>query len=202
MAKSKRSKKDLNMDKKLQKKLQEEYERQNNHERIIQMNVGDADLEYSKLFGANKNLYRTIASLADGLKPGKRRLFYSWWELEHKPISTKRETISKLRFIKVDKLSSNTVNYHPHGTTATDELIGKEGQYWNNNVMTIVPQGSQGNLRGDAWAAGRYREAKMSEYLIDCFFSDFNKYCIPMKLGYDGESYEPEFLDKEPLLSN
>ena len=113
------------------------------------MTVGDADLEYSKLFGANKNLYRTIASLADGLKPGKRRLFYSWWELEHKPISTKRETISKLRFIKVDKLSSNTVNYHPHGTTATDELIGKEGQYWNNNVMTIVPQGSYGNMRGD-----------------------------------------------------
>ena len=43
-------------------------------------------------------------------------------------------------------------------------------------------------------SAGRYREAKMSEYLIDCFFSDFNKYCIPMKLGYDGESWEPEFL--------
>ena len=34
----------------------------------------------------------------------------------------------------------------------------------------------------------------MSEYLIDCFFTDFNKYCIPMKLGYDGESYEPEIL--------
>lgn len=194
MAKSKRSKKDLNMDKKLQKKLQEEYERQNNNERIIQMNVGDADLEYSKLFGANKNLYRTIASLADGLKPGKRRLFYSWWELEHKPTSTKRETISKLRFIKVDKLSSNTVNYHPHGTTATDELIGKEGQYWNNNVMTIVPQGSYGNMRGDSPAAGRYREAKLSEYTIDCFFDDFDKYCVPMKLGYDGENYEPEFL--------
>ena len=46
----------------------------------------------------------------------------------------------------------------------------------------------------DTASAGRYREAKMSEYLIDCFFSDFNKYCIPMKLGYDGESWEPEFL--------
>ena len=50
------------------------------------------------------------------------------------------------------------------------------------------------NLRGDSPAAGRYREAKLSEYVIDCFFSDFNKYCVPMKLAYDGESYEPEFL--------
>ena len=37
-------------------------------------------------------------------------------------------------------------------------------------------------------------EAKMSEYLIDCFFDDFQKYCVPMKESYDGERLEPEFL--------
>lgn len=192
--KSKRSKKDLKMDKKLQGKFNDEFGERFGNEKITKINVADADLEYSKLFGANKNLYRTIASISDGMKPGKRRLFYSWWELEKKPTNTKRETLNKLKFIKVDKLSANTVNYHPHGTSATDELIGKEGQYWSNNVMTIVPQGSYGNMRGDSPAAGRYREAKMSEYTIDCFFDDFDKYCVPMKLGYDGENYEPEFL--------
>lgn len=111
------------------------------NEKITKVNIADADLDYTKLFGANKNLYRTIASLIDGMKPGKRRLFYSWWELEHKPMNTKKETLNKLKFIKVDKLSANTVNYHPHGTTATDELLGKEGQYWNNNILTLISQG-------------------------------------------------------------
>ena len=164
------------------------------NERIEQVNVADADLDYVEIFGANKNLYRTIASMTDGLKPGARRLFYSWWELEHKPTNTDRSTLNKLKFIKVDKLSANTVNYHPHGTSATDELIGRLGQYWNNNVMCIVPQGSYGNMAGDIPAAGRYREAKMSEFMIDCFFDGFDKYCVPMKLGYDGENYEPETL--------
>ena len=82
------------------------------------------------------------------VKPGKRRLFYSWWELENKPMNTEKSTLNRLKYIKVDKLAANTVNYHPHSTSATDELIGKEGQYWSNNVMTIVPQGSYGNLRG------------------------------------------------------
>ena len=106
----------------------------------------------------------------------------------------KRERLKKLKFVKVDRLSSNTVKYHPHGTSATDELIGREGQYWNNNVMLLVPQGSYGNMRGDTPGAGRYREAQLSEYAIDCFFDGFFDYCVPMKLGYDGESYEPEFL--------
>lgn len=193
--KSKRNAKDLKMDKKLTEKLQTEFGERFGNEKITQMNVADADLELSQLFGANKNLYRTIASMVDGLKPVKRRLFYSWWELEKKPTNTDKSTISRLNFWKSQKLSSNsTGTYHPHGESSTNELIAKEGQYWNNNVMTIVPQGSYGNMRGDEPAAGRYREAKLSEYTIDCFFDDFDKYCIPMQVSYDGKGHEPEFL--------
>ena len=103
--KSKRNKKDIQMDNKLDKLLSDEYGERFGNEKIIQSNIAEAALEYSKLFGANKNLYRTIASLIDGLKPGKRRLFYSWWELENKPTNTKRETLNRLRSIKVDRLS-------------------------------------------------------------------------------------------------
>lgn len=194
--KSKRKKADEKMSKMLDAKFAQYYPEAETigNERIIQKNVADADLEYSQIFGANKNLYRTIASMIDGLKPGKRRLLYSWWELEHNPSNTDSDSIKKLKLFKVDKLSSNTVNYHPHGGDATEELIGREGQYWSNNVMLIVPQGSYGNMRGDRPAAGRYIMAKMSEYTIDCFFDEFEKYGVPMKLGYDGESFEPEYL--------
>lgn len=200
---TKRKKADQKMFDQLDAKFANELNEQQTfgNERITRVNVADADLEYIEIFGANKNLYRTIASLQDGLKPGARRLFYSWWELEHKPTKTDKATLNKLKFIKVDKLSANTVNYHPHGTSATDELIGRLGQYWSNNVMLIVPQGSYGNMAGDVPAAGRYREAKLSEFAIDCYFDDFDKYCVTMKLGYDGENYEPEFLPaKYPVI--
>lgn len=36
-------------------------------EKLTQQNVADATLEYSCLFGANKNVYRIAPSLQDGL---------------------------------------------------------------------------------------------------------------------------------------
>ena len=55
------------MTKNLDDKFSEVYGERFGNERITRMNVADASLEYSQLFGANKNLYRTIASLIDGL---------------------------------------------------------------------------------------------------------------------------------------
>lgn len=160
----------------------------------MQQNVADAVQEYSLLFGANKNLYRIAASLADGIKPGRRRLYWSWWLSEKRPQNTKPETLKRLRSYKTDTISSNAMSFHPHGSSANMDLIVREGQYWNNNVMAIVPQGSYGNIRGDQPAAGRYSEAKIGEYMIDCFFDDFDKYCVPMKKAYDGITDEPEYL--------
>ena len=65
--KSKRNKKDLKMSKNLDSKFSEIYGERFGNEKITRVNVADADLEYSQIFGANKNLYRTIASLIDGL---------------------------------------------------------------------------------------------------------------------------------------
>ena len=163
-------------------------------EKIIRENVADAAEKYSCIFGANKNLYRTIPSMQDGLKPGKRRLFYAWWENAGKPTNTKKETLNRLKFQKVHNIASWSMVYHPHSVDSNEEIIANEGQDWNNNVLTVVPQGNFGSIRGDRPASGRYIEAKMSEYLIDCFFDDFYKYSIPMKESYDGERIEPEFL--------
>lgn len=192
---SKRNKKDLRTESNLDAKLRAEFGERIGDEQIIEKNVADCAEEYTKIFGANKNLYRTIASMIDGVKPGMRRLLYSWWELENCPTNTRTETLNKLKFYKVDKLSSDTTgNYHPHGSTAIEETVGKAGQTWSNNAMLLVPQGSFGNIRGDKPAAGRYIEAKLSEYTIDCFFSDFDNYCVPMRPSYNGRTMEPEYL--------
>ena len=80
---SKRNKKDLRTESNLDAKLRAEFGERIGDEKIIEKNVADCAEEYTKIFGANKNLYRTIASMIDGVKPGMRRLLYSWWELEN-----------------------------------------------------------------------------------------------------------------------
>lgn len=192
--KSKRKSSDKKMMDNLEKRFSEMYGESFGNEKITRMNIADADLEYSQLFGANKNLYRTIPSLVSGLKPGATRLLYAWWELEGRPSNVNPETLKKLKFRKAATISSKTMEYHPHGDAAMSELIGRLGQPWLNNVMLIEPQGSYGNCRGDEPGSGRYIECKLSEYTIDCFFDDFDNYCIPMKLSYTGDSYEPENL--------
>lgn len=171
------------------------------NEKITDVNVAEADLDYIKLFGANKNLYRTIPSLQDGLKPSSRRLFYTWWLHEKKPQNTNTATLNRLKFYKVNEISAWVVLFHPHSTDSIDQIVTKNAAPWLVNVQTIVPSGSFGNLRGDQAAAGRYRTAKMSEFMIDCFFDEFDTYAVPMKLGYNGEDYEPEYLPaKYPYL--
>ena len=192
--KSKRKAKDMKMSKNLDAKFTEVYGERFGNETIIDMNIADADFDYTRLFGANKNLYRVVPSLIDGLKPSKRRLLYSWWELEGRPQNTNRETLNKFKVRKVDHLMSTTQMYHPHGTTAIGDIIAEAGQPWLNNVMLLEPQGSSGNMYGNKAAAGRYRGAKMSEFTIDCFFDDFDKYCVATKLVYTGDAYEPEIL--------
>ena len=163
-------------------------------ETVYERNVASEAISYNQIAGANKNVYRIAPSLNDGLKPGRRRLYWSWWIACGRPQNTKPETLKKLKFMKVDTVASLAMAYHPHGSSANEELIGREGQYWNNNVMAIVPQGSYGNLQSSDPAAGRYIEARIGEYMIDCFFDDFDKYSVPMRPSYDGMNLEPVFL--------
>lgn len=161
-------------------------------EKITTQDIAEAAESYSCIFGANKNLYRVTPVLQDGLKPGKRRIFWAWWLNTGTPQTKNMKEKNKFR--KVSRIASDAMAYHPHGDGANEAVIGREGQYWNNNIMTIVPKGNYGSMRGDKVAAGRYIEAAFSEYLIDCFFDDFEKYCVPMKMSYDGEGIEPEYL--------
>ena len=150
--------------------------------------------DYSRLFGANKNLYRAIPSIQDGMKPALRRLLWSWWLADGRPQNTKPETLRKLKFYKGGILSNRSMEYHPHSDSGISDMLGRMGQDFSNNIMYIVKQGSFGNLERSEAASGRYITAKLSEFTIDCFFSDFDKYCVPMKPAYDGDKYEPEYL--------
>lgn len=168
-----------------------------NKDRVATINIAIAAEEFACIYGANKNLYRILPSLQDGLRPGKRRTLYALWKASGEPQNTKPETLSAMKR-NTHKLTSiigkAMGDYHPHGDTSIAETLCGEGQSFRNNINTIGTQGAYGSINGERHAAPRYLETYVPEYLIDCFFDDFDSYCVPMKPTYDGRRLEPEYL--------
>lgn len=152
--------------------------------KIEQRDVAEACTEYLNIFAANKNLYRVIPSLIDGLKPGLRRILYSMYIMgNHK------------KFHKVTAYVGFTMgHFHPHGDASIYDTLVGSAQWWNNNMPVIDGQGNFGSVAGDSAAAGRYIEARLSEYAYKCFFEDFKNSIVDMKDNFAGDELEPEYL--------
>ncbi|HAU83994.1 MAG TPA: hypothetical protein DCW90_00230 [Lachnospiraceae bacterium] len=141
--------------------------------------------EYQKIYGANKNLYRHIASI-DGLKPVQRRILYTLYSDRSFPID---------KYSKVQSISGSVMlHFHPHGDQSIPGVIYGMGQTFSNNLPLIDKEGNFGSVDGEAPAAPRYTEGKLSQFALDCYFKDFDKRYIDMKESYNGTDYEPEYL--------
>ena len=146
-------------------------------------NIADETMRYSIVSGINRNIARHIPLAYDGLKPVSRRILL----VLSKP--------AYANFQKVSKIAGEVMgDYHPHGDTAIEEVIGKMGQWWNNNIMYIVPDGNFGTQNGNPPAAGRYIKCKISNFARKCFFEDYKYAALDMKPTYSGYGYEPEYL--------
>ena len=157
---------------------------------IITKNIAEIAEEYMKIYGANKNLYRHIPSLVDGLKPVHRRTLYTMYK--DFPLNS---------FTKVQRIMGNTLAYHPHGDSAIHEVIGGMGKPWDNNVCLIKGSGNYGSPADPEIGAPRYIEARLSDFSKKAYFEDFENAIVDMKENYDGTTKEPEFLPaKYPVI--
>ncbi len=128
-------------------------------------------------------LERAVPAVEDGLKPVQRRILHSMWELEDG------------RYNKVANLIGNTMKYHPHGDASIGDALVTMGQ----KDLLIDCQGNWGNiLTGDAAAAPRYIEARLSKFGQEVLF---NPKTTNWGLSYDGRNKEPLTLPvKFPLV--
>lgn len=128
-------------------------------------------------------LERAVPHIEDGLKPVQRRILHSM------------HTLDDGRFNKVANIVGNTMQYHPHGDASIGDALVQLGQ----KELLIDTQGNWGNiLTGDSAAAGRYIEARLSEFALETVFSPDITEWTP---SYDGRKKEPVSLPiKFPLL--
>lgn len=154
-----------------------------NTQNVVKRDLADACEEYNKIFGANKNLYRIIPSMQDGLKPVARRFLYSLYKGK-----------GRTQFIKMAKAAANTMDYHPHGGASVEDVGAKMANVQFNNIVTVEGQGNFGSYKNEESGASRYIECRLSKYAMKCFFEDFETSNVDMKLAYTGDDYEPEVL--------
>ncbi len=128
-------------------------------------------------------LERAVPAIEDGLKPVQRRILHAMKEMDDG------------RFNKVANIIGQSMQYHPHGDASIGDALVNIGQ---KNLL-VETQGNWGDVRtGDAAAASRYIEARLSKFALEVAF---NAKTTDWALSYDGRKNEPVTLPmKFPLL--
>lgn len=159
----------------------------NFNKNIISRNIAEICKEHMLIFGANNNIMRHIPFLADGLKPGERRILFTMFHEMGLIPSKKRR--------KVAKIAGNVIgDYHPHGDQPVVATLVKLAQPWGNIQIIIDGGGNYGSPMGDPAANMRYIEARLSKYAYKCFFEEFSLDMVNTKPNFDREKLEPEYL--------
>ncbi|MCD8508218.1 MAG: DNA gyrase subunit A [Candidatus Pacebacteria bacterium] len=128
---------------------------------------------------------RALPDVRDGLKPVHRRILYSMY---------KNNLTASARFKKSATIVGDVLGkYHPHGDSAVyDSMVGM-AQEFSFRYPLVIGQGNFGSIDGDAAAAYRYTEAKMSK-LAGELMRDINKETVDFRPNFDGSTVEPIVL--------
>ncbi|PIQ42738.1 MAG: DNA gyrase subunit A [Gammaproteobacteria bacterium CG11_big_fil_rev_8_21_14_0_20_46_22] len=128
---------------------------------------------------------RALPDVRDGLKPVHRRVLFAMHELNND-------------WNKAYKKSARVVGdvigkYHPHGDTAVYDTIVRMAQPFSLRYMLVDGQGNFGSVDGDAPAAMRYTEVRMSRLAHDLLI-DLDKETVDFSPNYDGTEMIPDVL--------
>jgi DNA gyrase subunit A len=128
---------------------------------------------------------RALPDVRDGLKPVHRRVLVAMRELN---------LLHDRPFRKSAKITGDvTGNYHPHGTAAVYETMVRLAQPFSMRYPLVDGQGNFGSVDGDAPAAERYTEARLTEFAEE-MLRDMEKDTVDMRPNYDESREEPVVL--------
>jgi DNA gyrase subunit A len=128
---------------------------------------------------------RAIPDVRDGLKPVHRRTLFAMWEMGN----TSDKPYKKSARVVGDVMGK----YHPHGDAAIYDTLVKMAQPFSYRYMLVDGQGNFGSIDGDAAAAMRYTEARLTK-LSEELLTDIDKQTVDFTPNFDESLQEPEVL--------
>lgn len=128
---------------------------------------------------------RALPDVRDGLKPVHRRILYGMQQLGLDPNKPTRKSAR----VVGDVMGK----FHPHGDFAIYDALVRLAQDFSTRYPLAQGQGNFGSIDGDAAAAMRYTEVRMSKIAKE-MLRDINKDTVDFVPNFDGEEMEPAVL--------
>ncbi len=152
---------------------------------VLQVNLEDEMRQSYMDYAMSVIVGRALPDVRDGLKPVHRRVLYAmsvlgndWNKAYKKSARVVGDVIGK---------------YHPHGDSAVYDTIVRMAQPFAMRYMLVDGQGNFGSVDGDAAAAMRYTEVRMSK-LAHELLADLDKETVNFGPNYDESEHEPLVL--------
>ena len=147
----------------------------------IDSQMRDAFLDYAM----SVIVARALPDARDGLKPVHRRILYAMHDMGNRANSSYKKSAR----IVGEVLGK----YHPHGDSAVYEAMARMAQNFSLRYMLVDGQGNFGSVDGDAPAAMRYTEARLSK-LAEEMLADIDKNTVNFGPNFDDSLKEPLVL--------
>jgi len=149
---------------------------------VIPVNLEDEMRQSYLDYAMSVIVGRALPDVRDGLKPVHRRVLFAMSELGNdwnKPYKKSARVVGDV----IGK-------YHPHGDTAVYDAVVRMAQPFSLRYMLADGQGNFGSVDGDAPAAMRYTEVRMSKIAHE-LLADIDKETVNFVPNYDGAEHEP-----------
>ena len=154
-------------------------------QKIVPVNIEDEMKNSYMDYSMSVIISRALPDVRDGLKPSQRRILVAMNDLNLMPGKGYR---------KCAKIAGDTSgNYHPHGEQVVYPTLVRMAQDFNMRYPLVDGQGNFGSVDGDAAAAMRYTEARLTAVAAE-MLRDLEKNTVDFKYNYDETRQEPTVL--------
>ncbi|HEX8209359.1 MAG TPA: DNA gyrase subunit A [Longimicrobium sp.] len=149
--------------------------------RLIEDEMRESFIDYSM----SVIVQRALPDVRDGLKPVHRRILFAMHEAGLSPTRPYKKSAT----VVGDVLGK----YHPHGDTAVYDSLVRMVQDFSLRYPLVDGQGNFGSIDGDAAAAYRYTEARLSQIATE-MLADIDRDTVDFAPNFDDRLKEPRVL--------
>jgi len=149
--------------------------------RLLEEEMRESFIDYSM----SVIVQRALPDVRDGLKPVHRRILYAMSELGLGPGRAYKKSATVVGEV--------LGKYHPHGDSAVYDSMVRMVQDFSLRYPLVDGQGNFGSVDGDAAAAYRYTEARLTALAVE-MLADIDKETVPFIPNFDGQKTEPTVL--------
>jgi DNA gyrase subunit A len=152
---------------------------------VKQVNIDNEMRDSYLSYAMSVIVSRALPDVRDGLKPVQRRILYAMHDMRLVPTGPHRKSARVVGEV--------LGKYHPHGDQSVYDAMVRMAQDFSMRYPLVDGQGNFGSVDGDAAAAMRYTEARMTPIGHD-MLEDLAKNTVDFVPNFDESLAEPSVL--------